>query len=173
MALIVLLAVFFATSALIPVLEREGETSVTSDSGLRVSTDEEPIVLSGGSLIGNQPVSTSLSVIEEPKGALEDTLFAGEYDEEDIFFAVCGMKVEAGFEGLVIDSGNSEKWNEGKGGYVTIQDAHTLKITTYSHLSEIYVKSGDFIEKGEVLGSAGSSGDILPGGACQVGIARD
>jgi murein DD-endopeptidase MepM/ murein hydrolase activator NlpD len=83
------------------------------------------------------------------------------------------MKVEAGFDGLVIDSGNSEKWNEGKGGYVTIQDVHTLKVTTYSHLSEIYVKSGDFIEKGEVLGSAGSSGDILPGGACQVGIARD
>jgi len=100
-----------------------------------------------------------------------DTQFAGEYGEEDLFYASCGMEVKTGFPGLVSETGQPEKWNDGKGGYVAIQNAYTMKIVTYSHLSEIYAEPGDFLEKGEALGVAGSSGEILPGGTCQIGVA--
>jgi len=100
-----------------------------------------------------------------------DTQFAGEYGEEDLFYASCGMEVRAGFPSLVSDTGRPEKWNDGKGGYVAVQNAYTMKTVIYSHLSEIHVEPGDFLEKGEVLGIAGSSGELLPGGTCQIGVA--
>jgi hypothetical protein len=149
------------------------EASVISNAGPRaMPAGEELIVLSGGSLLGNQPLFGSLSpnvTLKEP----ENTQFAGEHGEEDVFFAVCGMNVRSDFSGLVIDTGSPEKWNDGKGGYVTTQNVYTFSVTTYSHLSKIYVNSGDRVEKGEILGAAGSSGELFPGGACQIGVARN
>jgi hypothetical protein len=134
------------------------------------SIKEGRVVLNGdSSLVGNQPLTaTSEPGLAAP--VLLDAQFAGEYGEEDLFYASCGMEVKADFPGLVSDVGCPEKWNGGKGGYVSIQNAYTMKTVTYSHLSEIRAEPGDFLERGEIIGVAGSSGSLLPGGTCQIGV---
>lgn len=133
---------------------------------------EDPAPSVEGALIGTQPI-TSIFVQDKNESEPEDTQFAGEYGKEEVFFAVCGMKVKTDFSGLISDTGKSEKWNDGKGGYVVVQNAQTLKSVTYSHLSEVYVLPGDFVEKGEILGTAGSSGELLSGGGCEIGVASE
>lgn len=139
-----------------------------------IFSSEKPLVLNEGSmLLDAQPIVNE--VTQENKPDLldgENTQFAGEYGDEDIFFAVCGMEINASFPGLITDTGEPEKWNEGKGGYVTIQNAYSLRNVVFSHFSEVSVTPGDFVELGESLGTAGSSGNVFSGRACQVGIAN-
>jgi len=149
----------------------ENEIPPQAEKTKIASIKEGRVVLNNDSaLIGTQPLTADAG----KSGAAdvpEDTQFAGEYGEEDLFYASCGMEVKAGFPGLVYDIGFPEKWNGGKGGYVTMQNAYTLGLVTYSHLSDVYVEPGDFLEKGEAMGVAGASGDLLPGGTCQIGVA--
>lgn len=134
--------------------------------------DAKLILNEDSSLVGNQPLMDN--ALESDSGNIPaDTQFAGEYGEEDLFHASCGMEVKAGFPGLVSETGRPEKWNDGRGGYVAIQNAYTMRMVTYSHLSEVYAEPGDFLEKGEALGIAGSSGELLPGGTCQIGVASN
>ncbi len=96
--------------------------------------------------------------------------FAGRYQEEDIFFAVCGMEILAGYAGLVTEVGEPEDWNDGKGGFVTIEITDALRKITHSNLETINVKVGDFVEKRQIIGTAGNSGHLLSYGVCQIGI---
>ena len=45
------------------------------------------------------------------------------------------------------------------GNYVVIDHGHGL-VTSYSHLSEVFVKEGQFIDKGQKIGEVGSTGRV-------------
>lgn len=65
-----------------------------------------------------------------------------------------GTPVVAALTGRVVSSGDA-------GGYglaVEIEHGNPLRRTLYGHLSEIYVKEGDSVRQGEVIGRVGSTG---------------
>ena len=65
-----------------------------------------------------------------------------------------GTPVVAALSGRVISSGLA-------GGYgiaVEVEHANPLRRTLYGHLSEIYVKSGQRVQQGDVIGRVGSTG---------------
>ncbi|MEB3318261.1 MAG: M23 family metallopeptidase [Cyanobacteriota bacterium] len=65
-----------------------------------------------------------------------------------------GTPVVAALSGQVVSSGDA-------GGYglaVEIEHGNPLRRTLYGHLSEIYVKPGDKVRQGEVIGRVGSTG---------------
>ncbi len=65
-----------------------------------------------------------------------------------------GTPIFAAQAGRVI----AAKANNGMGKYVTIRHRHKI-ITIYGHLDEIFVKKGDFIRQGAIIGSAGKTGN--------------
>ncbi|MFM1798860.1 MAG: hypothetical protein RLZZ117_1138 [Cyanobacteriota bacterium] len=70
------------------------------------------------------------------------------------FAAPEGTPVVAALSGRVVSSGDA-------GGYglaVEIEHGNPLRRTLYGHLSEIYVREGDSIRQGEVIGRVGSTG---------------
>jgi len=65
-----------------------------------------------------------------------------------------GTPVVAALSGLVISSGLA-------GGYglaIEVEHANPLRRSLYGHLSELYVKTGDRVRQGEVIGRVGSTG---------------
>ena len=65
-----------------------------------------------------------------------------------------GTPVVAALSGLVVSSGLA-------GGYglaVEVEHQRPLRRSLYGHLSELYVKSGDRVRQGEVIGRVGSTG---------------
>lgn len=65
-----------------------------------------------------------------------------------------GTPVVAALAGRVVSSGDA-------GGYglaIEIEHANPLRRTLYGHLSELYVKPGDTVRQGEVIGRVGSTG---------------
>lgn len=64
-----------------------------------------------------------------------------------------GMPVNASMEGRVIAS----VYLSGFGNTVDIEHRNNF-ITRYSHLSSNFVKKGDFVKKGQVIGGVGSTG---------------
>ena len=81
-----------------------------------------------------------------------------------------GTPVKSAFSGIVIEHWPSPTgFYEGKkigyyrghpdyGGMITIQDLDGKGITLYGHFSQTYVKEGDFIQEGEVIGLVGNTG---------------
>ena len=70
------------------------------------------------------------------------------------FAAPEGTPVVAALTGRVVSSGDA-------GGYglaVEIEHGNPVRRTLYGHLSEIYVKEGDSVRQGEVIGRVGSTG---------------
>ena len=70
------------------------------------------------------------------------------------FAAPEGTPVVAALSGQVVSSGEA-------GGYglaVEIEHGNPLRRTLYGHLSELYVKAGDRVRQGEVIGRVGSTG---------------
>jgi murein DD-endopeptidase MepM/ murein hydrolase activator NlpD len=70
------------------------------------------------------------------------------------FAAPEGTPVVAALSGQVVSSGDA-------GGYglaVELEHGNPLRRTLYGHLSEIYVKPGDKVRQGEVIGRVGSTG---------------
>jgi murein DD-endopeptidase MepM/ murein hydrolase activator NlpD len=70
------------------------------------------------------------------------------------FAAPEGTPVVAALSGRVVSSGEA-------GGYglaVEIEHGSPLRRTLYGHLSELYVKAGDSVRQGEVIGRVGSTG---------------
>ncbi|MCM8795304.1 MAG: M23 family metallopeptidase [Candidatus Omnitrophica bacterium] len=70
-------------------------------------------------------------------------------------YAPVGKPVRAARLGRVITS----QRNRGMGNYVILRHSGNL-ITIYGHLSEIYVKKGQFVRQGEVIGLVGKSGNV-------------
>lgn len=73
---------------------------------------------------------------------------------------VCGTKILASAEGLVVPGGACEMddgWNGGYGMCITLQHPNGTK-TRYAHLSKSMVSIGDYVEKGALIGLMGTSG---------------
>ena len=69
--------------------------------------------------------------------------------------APAGAPVYAADTGLVKKAG----WSEIGYGYRIIIDHGNDYITLYAHLSEYYVQPGDIVQKGEIIGRVGSTGN--------------
>jgi murein DD-endopeptidase MepM/ murein hydrolase activator NlpD len=70
------------------------------------------------------------------------------------FAAPEGTPVVAALSGRVVSSGDA-------GGYglaIEIEHERPMRRTLYGHLSELYVKPGDSVRQGEVIGRVGSTG---------------
>lgn len=68
--------------------------------------------------------------------------------------AECGSPVYAADFGIVVES--SDGWNGGYGNYIVIQ--HKGYETLYGHLSQRYVEVGDYVERGNLIGTVGATG---------------
>ncbi|NOX60997.1 MAG: peptidoglycan DD-metalloendopeptidase family protein [Chloroflexi bacterium] len=66
-----------------------------------------------------------------------------------------GTKVYAADTGVVIKAG----WSEIGYGYRIVIDHGIDYVTLYAHLSEYYVKPGDVVRQGDVIGAVGSTGN--------------
>ena len=66
-----------------------------------------------------------------------------------------GTPIQAPATGKVILTGNFFY----SGNYLIIDHGYGL-LSSYSHMSEIYLKTGDYVEKGEGIGSVGSTGRV-------------
>ena len=67
-----------------------------------------------------------------------------------------GTPVKAADRGKVIMAG----WNPTGYGFRVVIDHGTDYVTLYAHLSDIYVKAGDVVGKGQVIGASGANGNI-------------
>lgn len=65
-----------------------------------------------------------------------------------------GDEVYSAYDGIVLETG----YNDRSGNYVVIN--HGLWTSHYAHLSEIKVKAGQKVKKGEVIGLIGSTGRV-------------
>lgn len=66
-----------------------------------------------------------------------------------------GSPVMAADNGTVVLAG----WNTQGYGYRVVIDHNNDYLTLYAHLSNYYVKPGDIVEKGQVIGAIGSTGN--------------
>ena len=66
-----------------------------------------------------------------------------------------GTQVKAADNGTVVVAG----WNTQGYGYRVVIDHNNDYLTLYAHLSNFYVKPGDVVEKGQVIGAVGSTGN--------------
>lgn len=69
--------------------------------------------------------------------------------------APTGTPVRAADTGVVIKAG----WNDSGYGYRIVIDHGIDYVTVYAHLSEYYTREGDVVQKGEVIGRIGSTGN--------------
>ena len=67
-----------------------------------------------------------------------------------------GTPVKAVDHGKVIMAG----WNPTGYGFRVVIDHGIDYVTLYAHLSDIYVKAGDVVGKGQVIGASGANGNI-------------
>ncbi len=69
------------------------------------------------------------------------------------FAAPHGAPIHAASGGMVVFSG----YRAGYGKTVEIQHSHNL-VTVYAHASQLKVKTGDLVEKGQLIANVGSTG---------------
>lgn len=69
--------------------------------------------------------------------------------------ASAGVEVTAADNGVVVMAG----WNSQGYGYRVVIDHNNDYVTLYAHLSNYYVEPGDVVEKGQVIGAVGSTGN--------------
>jgi murein DD-endopeptidase MepM/ murein hydrolase activator NlpD len=79
--------------------------------------------------------------------------------------APCGTPVYAADEGIVVVA-RSSGYNSGYGKYILIQ--HNKYETLYGHLSNVYVTEGDYVNKGELIGSVGNTGYTIGATGCHL-----
>lgn len=69
--------------------------------------------------------------------------------------AALGTFVTAADRGVVVRAG----WNDQGYGMFVVIDHNIDYVTLYSHLQDIYVREGDVVAQGQVIGSVGSTGN--------------
>ena len=78
-----------------------------------------------------------------------------------------GSNIYSANSGIVVDSslnciaGNTY-CNEGKGNYIVIKHNYNDYYTIYMHLSNITVNTNDTVEKGQIIGNIGNTGNVYP-----------
>ena len=80
--------------------------------------------------------------------------YRGDHRAIDIA-AVGGTFVTAADRGVVIRSG----WNDQGYGTFVVIDHNIDYITLYAHMQDIYVKEGDVVAQGQIIGTIGSTGN--------------
>lgn len=68
--------------------------------------------------------------------------------------AKCGEPVYAADDGIVIESANG--WNGGYGNMTKLQNG--VAVTLYGHMTDRFANVGDYIKKGTLIGTVGSTG---------------
>lgn len=104
---------------------------------------------------GSETMVTNLYEVYAKDG---DTVNKGDPIGAAIANSIYGANVYAAISGTVIecdDNANMPPYDKGK--YIIIEDENGVR-TLYSHLSAVYVKTGDKVEKGDLIGSVGSTG---------------
>ena len=75
----------------------------------------------------------------------------------------CGTEVFASAEGLVVPDqnydNNKEGWNGGYGSFVFIEHPNNTA-TRYAHLEEVLIEIGDYVKKGDLIGTMGATGNV-------------
>ncbi len=71
---------------------------------------------------------------------------------------VCGSPIYAAAEGIVLESFNDNRWNNGYGNYLILQHPNGTK-TLYAHNLKNLVKVGDYVRQGEVIALMGKTGN--------------
>lgn len=79
------------------------------------------------------------------------------YNAVDIINS-CGSPIYAAADGIVMKVSNTGKYNYGYGNLVKIQHYNST-LTVYAHLSDIFVKEGDKVYKGNLIGKMGDTGN--------------
>lgn len=92
------------------------------------------------------------------KGEITD-----DYNPEEKHYAI-DMAVNTGTPVLSVADGNIvfAEWTSATGNVVIINHDNNL-ISVYKHLSDRNVEQGDFVEAGEVIATAGSTGELTTG----------
>lgn len=67
----------------------------------------------------------------------------------------CGTPVIASAEGLIINTA----WDSGYGTFIKIQHPNSTE-TLYAHLSKVFVKIGDYVTAGQLIGNIGNTGKV-------------
>ena len=83
----------------------------------------------------------------------------GEYDNHsgDDYPAICGTSVYAVLDGKVTAAANDGGYHDGMGNYVRIQHSDGT-ISVYMHSSNVLVKTGEHVSKGQEIMKVGTTG---------------
>ncbi len=135
---------------------------------------EDKSIIPGDRLIipnGTMPVITSSSTVYSsvsktsfinpvPGGVVTQGLHS--YNAVDIY-NVCGSKIVASASGKVTQTG----WGSWPAGNFVKID-HGSVIVLYAHLQNIYVKKGDYVVKGQQIGTVGNTGKTIGRTGCHL-----
>ncbi len=103
-----------------------------------------------------RPLGPGVGLITSTFGNREDPFFVGvgEFHNGIDFASASGTPIYATADGIIKDSSASEG---GLGLHVIIEHENGFK-TTYGHCSELFVKQGDIVKRGDIIAAVGSSG---------------
>ena len=79
------------------------------------------------------------------------------YNAVDIINS-CGSPIYAAADGIITEASGTGKYNYGYGNLIKIQH-YNGTTTVYGHLSQLLVKEGDKVYKGDVIGKMGQTGN--------------
>lgn len=79
----------------------------------------------------------------------------------------CGTPIYAAAEGLVVDVGNPATWNDGYGGFITIEHPNGTK-TLYAHTEKNLAAVGDYVAKKQLIAEIGSTGNVSGATGCHL-----
>lgn len=134
-------------------LERQLYSQILSFDTLRAMAGEQKERLQHIPSI--QPISSNdLRTMASGYGYRVDPVYGtGKFHEGMDFSAAVGTPVYATGDGVVTAAG----WNSGYGNSIDINHGYDY-LTRFAHLSKIYVKKGQEVKRGDLIGLVGSTG---------------
>lgn len=103
-----------------------------------------------------RPLGPGVGLITSTFGNREDPFFVGvgEFHNGIDFASASGTPIYATAQGTIKDASSSEG---GLGIHIVIEHENGFK-TVYGHCSELFVKTGDKVNRGDIIAAVGSSG---------------
>ncbi len=127
----------------------------------------ETIIIPGGKLISKNNSKKTVSNKDDSKGSvslgnmirpIKGVKTQGIHGYNGIDFgAPIGTPVYASLDGVVTLVRGGNGWNGGYGNYVVIKHNNGIQ-TLYAHLDSFSVNTGQYVEKGEIIGKSGNTG---------------
>lgn len=125
---------------------KAGESIIIPDGTLNASQIKEKSLSTSKSNLPSYPNYYTIPTSGINWGAIHS------YNAVDIANK-CGTPVIAAAEGLITEA----DWHDDYGNYIKIQHSNSTE-TLYAHLSETYVKIGDYVSSGQLIGLIGNTG---------------